>query len=82
MRNFTKKKGAILSALVVAVMALGYLGVILYAMVSAMAEEIVAVIFVGVYGVILMAAVIGVFAALRQRLKELDSGEEEEARKY
>lgn len=82
MQNVTKKKGAILSALVVAVMVLCYLGVILYAMVSAMAEEIVAVIYVGIYAAVSVAAIIGVFAALRQRLKELDSGEEEEAKKY
>lgn len=42
----------------------------------------VAVGFLAFYGVILLTVIAGVLIALRQRLREIKSGEEEEAKKY
>ena len=38
--------------------------------------------FLLIYGGIILAIILGIAAALRQRLRELESGEEEDARKY
>lgn len=35
-----------------------------------------------VYGLLIVAVILGVLAALRQRLKEIESGEEEDAKQY
>lgn len=77
-----KKKGAVLSGLVVVVTALCYLGVMLYAAVSEALNEVPALLILGVYGLVILAVLTGVVLALRQRLKELDRGEEEEAKRY
>jgi len=41
-----------------------------------------ALIFLLLYGGLIVAVVFGVIAALRQRLKEIEGGEEEDAKKY
>ncbi len=41
-----------------------------------------ATVFVVVYALILVAIIVGIVAALRQRLREIESGEEEDAKKY
>ena len=38
--------------------------------------------FLVVYALVVLAMILGVIAALRQRLRELKGGEEEEAKKY
>lgn len=45
-------------------------------------EERAAIGIFALYGVILLAMIAGVAAALIQRLRELNRGEEEDARKY
>lgn len=83
MRNDTKKKlGAIISAVVIALLLLSWLGIFLYGMLSDSMDEIAVVIILVIYAVLILAAVVGIFVALYQRIKELDSGEEEDARKY
>ena len=38
--------------------------------------------FLLIYGGVIVAAIVGVVAALRQRLQEIESGEEEDAKQY
>lgn len=83
MRNDTKKKlGAIISAVVIALLLLSWLGIFLYGVLSDSMDEIAVVIILVIYAVLILAAVVGIFVALYQRIRELDSGEEEDARKY
>ena len=41
-----------------------------------------ATVFLVVYALAVLAMILGVIAALRQRLRELKGGEEDEAKKY
>lgn len=83
MRNDTKKKlGAIISAVVIALLLLSYLGVLLYAVLIENMEELAVAVILAVYVLLILAVLVGIFAALYQRIKELNSGEEEDARKY
>lgn len=80
MRKNTKR-GAILSALVVVVFFLAYL-VLLATIVSKVPEDTIGLLAALFAGAIFLALIIGVLLALRRRLKEIDGGEEEAARKY
>ncbi len=75
------KRGAIISALTVAVFLLAYLA-LLAAAVLELPEDTAGLIALAFVGAIFLAVLVGVFLALRQRLKEVDSGEEEDAKKY
>lgn len=75
------KRGAILSALVVVVFFLVYL-VLLATAVLEVPEDTIGLMAVLFAGAIFLAFIIGVLLALGQRLKEIDGGEEEDARKY
>ena len=46
------------------------------------AAQIMGAFFLLLYGGLIVAVVFGVIAALRQRLKEIEGGEEEDAKKY
>lgn len=74
------KRGAILSALVVAFF-LVYL-VLLATAVLEVPEDTIGLMAVLFAGAIFLAIIAGVLLALGQRLKEIDGGEEENARKY
>ena len=83
MRNTTdKKRGAIACA----ALGIGFfaviLAVILVAMVGEAYGDVMVWLFLLVYGGIILAIILGIAAALRQRLRELESGEEEDAKKY
>ena len=83
MRNTTdKKRGAIACA----ALGIGFfaviLAVILVPLVGEACGDVMVWIFLLVYGGIILAIILGIAAALRQRLRELESGEEEDARKY
>ena len=83
MRNDTDQKRApIICAVVIIVLLLSYIAAILFAGISDAMGDIAAWIAIGIFAVILLAIVFGVLLALHQRLKEIDNGEEEEARKY
>lgn len=45
-------------------------------------EDTAGLIALAFVGAVFLAVLVGVFLALRQRLKEVDSGEEEDAKKY
>ena len=83
MRNTTdKKRGAIACA----ALGIGFfaviLAVILVPMVGEAYGDVMVWIFLLVYGGIILAIILGIAAALRQRLRELESGEEEDAKQY
>ena len=83
MRDTTKKKrGAVVSAAVI----VGLVGIILAAVLVPLIREVygegIAVGFLVIYGLALVAVIVGVLAALGQRLKEIEGGEEEDAKKY
>ena len=82
MNNKTKKRAAIWCAAVI----IAALGVFLAAFLLPLLGELFGLwIAVGVlllYGSMTVAVIVGVIVALRQRLKEIESGEEEEAKKY
>lgn len=82
MQKNIKKRGAIISAVCVIGIALMYLLVILSALVNELYGNIGVVIFVLFYAAIIGAVVWGVCLALRQRLKEIEKGEEEDAKQY
>ena len=75
------KRGAILSALLVVAFFLLYL-VLLASTVVEVPEDTIGLLAVALAGGIFLAIIVGVLLALRQRLKEIDSGEEEDAQKY
>ena len=75
------KRGAIFSALAVVAFFALYLALLATAILEAPSDVIgwVAVILAGS---VFVAIIVGVLMALSQRLKEIDGGEEEDARKY
>ena len=79
-----KRKGSILSAAVVLLWLAGLiLAVALTALEAARAGECgAAALLLALYGVLGGAAVLGVVLALRQRLREIDGGEEDDAAQY
>ena len=85
MRENTERRsgarGAVAAAAGTALVAVLFVGSLLWVMLE---EEPVpaAIGIMIVYGLFGAAVVVGVFAALRQRLRELRKGEEDEARKY
>ena len=85
MRNGTrksKKTAPILcAALVIAILGI-YLGVFLGSLLGELYGEVLAVGILIVYGLLIVAVILGVLAPLRQRLKEIESGEEEDAKQY
>ena len=58
-----------------------YIGFLLFAQMQARAVP-GAVILIGIYIAVLAAMIVGIILALRQRLKEIDGGEEDEALQY
>lgn len=77
-----KKKGAWICALVVIGAALAYLAFALIPLVSESFGDGFLIAFLILYGLIFLAIIAGVLIALYQRLKEIEGGEEEDAKKY
>ena len=85
MQNDTKKNKMtapiICAAVVIALLGI-FLATILFPLIGEVAGELIAVGFLLVYGGFIVAAIVGVAVALKQRLKEIEGGEEDEAKKY
>lgn len=83
MRDTIKKKHApwICAAVTVGAMGL-FLAAIVFSARGGNHGERMVMGVLAVYGLAAAAVIVGVLAALRQRLKEIDGGEEEDARKY
>lgn len=83
MRDTTRKKRAAVTCAAVVIVILGiYLAVFLYPLLGASFGEPAAVGLLLVYGLFIAAMILGILLSLRQRLRELNSGEEEDAKKY
>ena len=77
-----KKRASILSAVVIIAILAVFVGCNLFPLISEMGGFFFASILLLFYAGGIVAVIFGVIAALRQRLREIESGEEEEARKY
>ena len=83
MQKTTKKKwtAILCAAIIVGLLGL-FLAAILFPLIGQAVGEAVAMGFLLVYGLGIVAVIVGVLMALRQRLKEIKGGEEDEAKKY
>ena len=87
MRNNTdhtdrKKRGAVASAAVVTGALLLVVLTVGAGILGAGSAGLLAGAILGFYALLGLAVVVGILAALRQRLREIQGGEEEDARKY
>ena len=86
MPDTTKKKSKKNAPILCAVIAIALLaiciGVIIFPLLGANYGDAAAVGFLLIYIIILVAIIIGILIALRQRLKEIKGGEEEDAKQY
>ena len=78
----SKKKAPIICAAVVIAFLGIFLATILFPLIGEVMGEALAVGFLLIYGGVIVAAIVGVVAALRQRLQEIEGGEEEDAKQY
>lgn len=85
MRGSTERRsgalGAVIAATVTALIVVLFVGSLLWVMLEE-GPVPAAVGIIVVYGILGAAVVIGVFAAMFQRLREIRKGEEADARKY
>ena len=58
------------------------LATILLPLIGEVYGEMLALGFLLIYGALIIAVILGILFALRQRLKEIEGGEEEDAKKY
>ena len=77
-----KKQASIVSAVIIIVLLAMFVGFILFPLISEMGGVFFAVMLLMLYVAGILAVIFGVIAALKERLKEIESGEEEEAKKY
>ena len=83
MRDTTKKKRAPIICAAVIIGLLGiFLATFIFPLISETYGEVIAVGFLVIYGLIIIAIIVGILAALRQRLREIEGGEEDDAKKY
>lgn len=78
----SKKKAPIICATVVIAFLGIFLATILFPLIGEVMGKALAVGFLLIYGGVIVAAIVGVVAALRQRLQEIEGGEEEDAKQY
>lgn len=81
-KNTNKKIAPIVCAVAVVLLVLGYIGIFAWALLVEGGGIGFAIVPVVIYTVVMCAVIVGVLAALRQRLKEIEGGEEEDAKKY
>ena len=77
-----QKRASILSAVVIIAVLAVFVGFILFPLISEMGGLFFAVMILLIYAGGIVAVILGILAALRQRLREIESGEEEEAKQY
>ena len=87
MRNSSdvkKRRGALLSALVVLLWLTGLVTVVVFAAMEAARDGAIGAgaLLVLLYGTLGGAAMVGILIALRQRLREIEGGEEDDAAQY
>ena len=78
----TKKRAPIIcAAIIIGVLAI-FLATFIYPLLGASYGEVIALGILIIYGLAILAVIAGILLALRQRLNEIEGGEEDEARKY
>ena len=77
-----KQRGAVPSAVIIIVVLAVFVGFILFPLISEMGGVFFAVMLLMLYVGGILAVIFGILAALKQRLEEIEGGEEEEAKKY
>ena len=77
-----KKIAPVICAAAVVLLMLGYIAIFVWAMLSDIGSMGMVAVIVAIYTVILGAIIVGVLVALHQRLREIEGGEEDDARKY
>ena len=77
-----KKRGAVISAVIIITLLAVFVGCILFPLISEMGGVFFAAMLLMLYIAGILAVIFGILAALKQRLEEIESGEEEEAKKY
>ena len=82
MEKKSKKRVAVVAALVAIALMTVYLVAIIIPRVRETMGVGIAVAILVVYGALIFASMVGVTLALKQRLKEIESGEEDEAKRY
>ena len=75
-----EKRGAIASGLFF--IALAFLMAVVLAVLAISVEDFLGSVFIYIYIGLCLAVLVGVAAALKSRLKEISSGEDEETKKY
>lgn len=82
MRNATEKWAPIACAVFMILLLSAYLAVFLFAMLTESMSGFAVAILMAVYCLLILAVILGVIAALRQRLREIDNAELEKAKQY
>lgn len=78
----TKHIGAMVSAAVLIGLMGVLLAILLVPLLMENLTETVAVLILGFYAVVIVATIIGILLALRQRIQEIEGGEEDAASQY
>ena len=78
----SKKKAPVLCAVGMILLLSVFLVTIMAPLIGEAAGKTMAVGFLLIYGSVILAVIVGIVAALRQRLREIEGGEEEDAKKY
>ena len=73
---------AMVSAAVLVTLMGIFLGILLVPLLMENLAETVVVLLLGFYSLMILATIIGILLALRQRLKEIEGGEEDAASQY
>ena len=77
-----KKKGAWISAVAVIVFLTIILVTVLIPVIGEVHGEWIAMVVLVLYALVIVAVILGIFIALKQRIIEIESGEEEDAKQY
>ena len=77
-----KKRVAVMAALVAIALMTAYLVGIVIPLVRETIGVGIALTILVIYGAVILAGIVGVTLALKQRLKEIENGEEDEAKRY
>ena len=80
-KNRKKKAPVIIASVVIGVLGI-FLATILFPLIGQSYGEVLALGFLLLYGGLILAVILGIVAALRQRLQEIEGGEEEDAKIY
>jgi uncharacterized protein (DUF983 family) len=80
--NTEKRRSALRNAAVLVLVLAAFAALLVLLLVRVALGEPVAMAFLIWYALVLLAVLVGVLLALRQRLRELATGEEDEAKKY